>query len=90
MVLLVEDGVPQARAFSELQYGGLREVLMVHAKGKERCRREPGSALSSGYATRFGGVGGKLDRLRTRGVLSPCARESKARTGRFLREKLIS
>ena len=33
---------------------------------------------------------GKLDRRRVRGVLNPCARESKARTGRFLREKLIS
>ena len=28
--------------------------------------------------------------LRARGVLNPCARESKARTGTFLREKLIS
>ena len=34
--------------------------------------------------------GGQLDRLRARGVLNPCARESKAQTGRFLREKLIS
>ena len=28
--------------------------------------------------------------IRARGGLNPCARESKARTGRFLREKLIS
>ena len=40
--------------------------------------------------TRFGEGGGQLDRWRARGGLNPCARESKARTGRFLREKLIS
>ena len=39
---------------------------------------------------RFGEGGGQLDRRRARGVLNPCARESKARTGRFLREKLMS
>ena len=39
---------------------------------------------------RFGEVGGQLNRRRARGVLNPCARESKARTGRFLREKLMS
>ena len=32
---------------------------------------------------------GQLDCRRARKVLNPCARESKARTGRFLREKLI-
>ena len=31
-----------------------------------------------------------FSRQRARGGLNPCARESKARTGRFLREKLIS
>ena len=40
--------------------------------------------------TRFGKGGGQLDRRRPRIMLNPCARESKARTGRFLREKLIS
>ena len=40
--------------------------------------------------TRFGESGGQLGRRRIRGVLNPCARELKARTGRFLREKLIS
>ena len=39
---------------------------------------------------RFGKGGRQLDRRRARGVLNPCARESKARTGRFLREKLMS
>ena len=32
---------------------------------------------------------GQLDRGRARGVLNPFARESKARTGRFLRDKLM-
>ena len=40
--------------------------------------------------TRFGEDGGKFDRRRARGVLNPCAQELKARTGRFLRENLIS
>ena len=33
---------------------------------------------------------GQLDRRRARGGLNPCARESKAWTGRFLREKPMS
>ena len=46
---------------------------------------------SNGWVrTRFGEGGGQLDRRRARGVLNPCARESKPRTGRFLREKLMS
>ena len=40
--------------------------------------------------TRFGEGEGQLDRGRARGVLNPCARESKARTGRFLRENVTS
>ena len=40
--------------------------------------------------TSFGEDGGQLDRRRARGVMNPCARESKARTRRFLREKLMS
>ena len=39
--------------------------------------------------TRLGEEGGQLDRRRAREVLNPCARESKARTGRFLREKKL-
>ena len=40
--------------------------------------------------TRFGEGGGQLDRRQARGGLNPCARESKAaRTGRFLREKMM-
>ena len=37
------------RASSELEFGALREVWR-HAKSKEHCRGEPGSALSGGYA----------------------------------------
>ena len=40
--------------------------------------------------TRFGEGGGQIDPRRARGVLNPGAIESKARTGRFLRQKLIS
>ena len=34
---------------SELQFGALREVWR-HARGREHCRGELGSALSGGYA----------------------------------------
>ena len=61
-----------------------------HARGREHCRGEPGSALSGGVHTKFGEGGGQIDRRQARGMLNPCARESKARTGRFLRERLIS
>ena len=40
--------------------------------------------------TRFGEGRWQFDHRRPRGVLNPCARESKAGTGRLLREKLIS
>ena len=38
----------------------------------------------------LGEGGGQLGRRRARGLLNPCARESKARTRRFQREKVIS
>ena len=38
------------RTSSELQFGVPREVWR-HARGKEHCRGEPGSALSGGYAS---------------------------------------
>ena len=41
-------------------------------------------------STKIGGGGRQLDRRRARGVLNTCARESKAWTGRFLRENLTS
>ena len=34
---------------SELQFNALREAWR-HARGREHCRGEPGSALSDGYA----------------------------------------
>ena len=60
--------------------------------------REAGSTVAErlvvlyrvGVRTRFGEGGGQPDRRRARGGLNPCARESKARTGTFLREKLMS
>ena len=36
-------------ASSEPQFGALREVGR-HARDREHCRKEPGSALSGGYA----------------------------------------
>ena len=68
----------------------VEKIYGRHARGREHCRGEPGGALSGGYAPRLGEGGRQLDRRRARGVLNPCARESKARTGRFLRKKLIS
>ena len=37
------------RSSSELPFSALREVWR-HARGREHCRGEPGSALSGGYA----------------------------------------
>ena len=77
------------RVSSELQFGALREVVVARERQGALSRRA--WYRSIGWVrTRFGEGGGQLDRRRARGVLSPCAQESKARTGRFLREKLIS
>ena len=73
---------------SELQFGALREgggtretgstvaesLVVLYRKGTYQVRRRRR----------------QLDRRRARGGLNPCARESKARTERFLREKLMS
>ena len=40
-------------------------------------------------STRFGEGGGKPGRLRARGELNPCERESKEQIGSFLKGKLI-
>ena len=88
MVWLVEDGVPQVRASSELQFGALRGVVARERQGA--LSRRAWWHSSGWLRTSFGEGGGKLDHRRARGVLNPNARESKARTGRFLREKLIS
>ena len=60
-----------------------------HARSREYYRGEPGSALSGGYTPDSARAESSsiVDEL---GVLNPCARESTARTGRFLRENLIS
>ena len=75
-------------ASSELQFGGLR---------KGGGTREAGSTVAESLVV-LCQVGTHQIRRRRRaarsltsqGRANPCARESKARTGRFLREKLIS
>ena len=76
------------RAYSELQFGALREVAARERQGA--LSRRAWQRSIGWVRTRFGEGGEQLDRRRARGVLNPCARESKARTGRFLREKLMS
>ena len=76
------------RASSKLQFGALRE-LWRHARGREHCRGEPGSDLSGGYATDLARAEGSSI-VDESGGLNLCARESKARTGRLLRGKLMS
>ena len=62
-----------------------------HARGREHWRGEPRSALSGGYAPDSSrAAGSSIVDEPGEGVLNPCARGSKARTGRFLREELIS
>ena len=73
--------------------GGTREAGRTVAGSLVRrsstCNRTAARFIGR-VSTRFGEGGGELDRRRARGVLNPCARESKERTGRLLREKLIS
>ena len=62
-----------------------------HARGRRHFRGKPGKAPQHAQvSTKHGEGGEQLDRRQASGVLNPCARESKARTGRFPREKLIS
>ena len=61
-----------------------------HARGRGHCHGEPGSALSGGYAPDSAKAEGSSIVDEPGGGLNPCARGSKARTGRFLGEKLIS
>ena len=88
MVWLVEDGIPRCAPLLELQFGALREVVARDRQGP--LSRRAWQRSIGWVRTRFGEGGGQLDRRGARGALNPCARESKARTGRFLREKLIS
>ena len=88
MLWLVEDVFPQVRASSEFQCGSLREVV-ARERQEELSRRAWWRSIGW-VCTRFGEGVRQLDRRRDRGMLNPCARESKARTGRFLRENLMS
>ena len=90
-VWLVEDGVPRAAPLPNSNLapfgrcGGTREagstvvaeslVALYYQVSTHQIRRGRRAVRSSTSQGR---------------VLNPCARESKARTGRFLREKLIS
>ena len=73
-------------ASSELQLGAIQEAM---------TRDRQGALLQKVWSigcvrTRFGEGGGQLHHRRAREMLSPCARDSKPRTGAFMREKLIS
>ena len=59
-------------------------------RSREHCRGEPGSFLSGGYAPNSAKAEGNSIVDEPGEWLNPCARESKALTGRFLREKLMS
>ena len=76
------------RTSSELQFSAFREA--AREMQGALSRGEPGSTLSGGYAPGSARAEGSsiVDEPGER-ALNPCARESKARTGRFLREKLI-
>ena len=88
MVWLVENGVLRVRTSSELQFGALGEMVAREKQGAP-SRRTWWRSIGK-VRTRFGEGGGQLDRRRARRVLNPCARESKARTVRFLRVNLTS
>ena len=69
-------------------------LLVTHSVAESlvgrRSTRERTVSRSIGrVSTRFGKGGGQLDRRRARGTLNPCQRESKARTRRVQRGKLI-
>ena len=73
--------------------GGTRESggsVAESLVGRCSTRKHIVTCTIGRVSTRFGEGEGKLDRSRARGVLKPCAQESKARTGRFSRGKLIS
>ena len=76
------------RAFSEFQFGAFRGVAARERQGALSWRAWQRSI--EWVRTRFGEGGGHLDRRQAGGVLNPGARESKAQTRRFLREKLMS
>ena len=81
-------GVPFRRApvWCPSGGGGTREARGTVAEslvGRSSMRRRTVTCSNRRESSRFDEGGGKLDRSRARGVLNPCVRESKARTGRF-------
>ena len=95
---LVEHGIHPARLFRAPIWcpsggGGTGEADGTVAEslvGRSSTRKRTVARSIGRVSTRFGEGGGKLDCRRARGVLNHFARESKARTGEFLRRKLIS
>ena len=83
---MVEDGVPRRAPLpsSNLVPFG----RWWHARSREHCRGELGSAILGGYAPDSARAEGSLI-IDEPGECNPCARESKGRTGRSLRERLI-
>ena len=77
-------------AFNHQQKTQLLDLCTRYRSVFSLNQEQLGRCTIAGVTARFGEGGGKLHRRRARGVLNPCARESKARTGRFLSEKLIS
>ena len=57
--------------------------------GRSSTRERTGARSIGWISTRFGETGEQLDGRRARGVLNPCARESKTPFRGFLRDKLI-
>ena len=75
----------------ELHFGALREGVVARERQEALLSRKLSRTRKLTVArpirrgsTRFGEGGGQLDRRRARGVLNPCAREAKARTGGVL------
>ena len=86
-VWLTEDGVPRCSPLpcsNLVPFGRWR-----HAKGREHCRGEPVSARSGGYA-QIRRERRAVQSSTDQGSAEPLSARIKARTGRFLREKLIS
>ena len=89
-------------ACSELQIGALREVVARERReagdtvsetlvaGRRNTSKRTVARSIGRVSIRFGEDGGTLDRRRARGVLNPCARESQARTEKFLGVKPTS
>ena len=87
-VWLPEDGVPRCAPLPSSNLVPFGRVVARERQGALLRRAWWGSIWW--VCTRFVESGGQLDRRQARGGLKPSARKSKARTGRFLMEKLMS